>query len=137
MNRSASYFHLTFWILAFVFWLMATTDNHPNWTSRVASTLILTGMSAFFACCFTPRTFRASKILISLVALLGCGISAAVGIHVLYDVLIGPDPRRFPLSTNIGIDTAVILFNTIVAAFGALIVRSITGRPTWFLRRSE
>ncbi|MEM9703526.1 MAG: hypothetical protein AAF907_13890 [Planctomycetota bacterium] len=64
------------------------------------------------------------------------GLAAAVLIHVLYDGLLGPDPRRFSLIVNIVMDTAFVLVNTIAAAIAAWVVTVVTGRPVWRLART-
>lgn len=134
VNRFASYFHIAFWVFAFLIWLSGTTAHHPNWTLRITCTLVLILMSALYACCFTPRAISVGSIVVSLISLCGCGVFAAILIHLLYDSLIGPDPRRFGFVSNIAMDTAIVAFNTILAACFASIVRATTGRPTWFLR---
>ena len=51
----------------------------------------------------------------ALIGLTLCGTGAAIAIHFLYDILIGPDPRRFLLWSNIRMDIAIVCFNSLVA----------------------
>ncbi len=136
MNKFAVCFHLTCWPLAYTVWLVTTTAYHPNWTLRFSCTLTLVAMSALFACFCTPHSLRFGAIAASLTALLGCGLIAALIIHMLYDWSIGPDPRRFQLSTNIVMDIVVVLFNTLCVFVLARLVQFFTGRSVWFLRES-
>jgi hypothetical protein len=66
----------------------------------------------------------ALKFAFAIVCILCGGIVVALAIHAVYDVAIGPDPRRFGLVTNIGMDTAVV----------AALVALMSGLD-WYLRR--
>ena len=74
-----------------------------------------------------PRQRTRRALLKTLAALLACGVTAALVIHAVYDAMIGPDPRRFGLLQNIGMDTAIILFNTVVALTFASILSRVSG----------
>lgn len=120
-------FHTVFWLTLNVVWLLSTTANHPNWTLAVSCTSILTLASAVFAYCYMPHQRTRRALLKTLAALLACGVTAALVIHAVYDAMIGPDPRRFGLLQNIGMDTAIILFNTVVALTFASILSRVSG----------
>ena len=137
MNKSALYFHFGFWSCTFCFWLVLTTGNHPDWTLRILATGILVGMSALYAIRWSPRKLTAKHLFASSLALLGCGLVAAVTISLIYDAWIGPDPRRFSLLANLSMDTAVLLVNTVLAAVFAWTVKQLTGRPVWMLRPAK
>lgn len=137
VNKSAILFHATFWPAAYCVWLVTTTDYHPNGTLRVLCTFLLVGMSALYACCCTPRQRSFRAISISLLALLACGLGAALLIDLVYDWSIGPDPKRFGLARNIAMDTAVVLFNTLCAYVLAMLLESFLGRPLWQLRNTN
>lgn len=134
MNRSAVIFHAVFWTFAFAVWLVSTRAYHPTWTLRVACTFILVAASAIYACCFAPRQRNFPALAVSSLALLACGLAAALLVHIVYDWSLGPDPRRFSLAKNIVMDTAVVLFNTTCAYATAMLLQRVLGRPLWRLR---
>ena len=130
-NRDAVYFHTLYWMAAYGVWLMLTMSYHPNWTLRLIATALLVGGSAFYACCLTPRAWSGWPWIRSGMALIGCGVTTALMIHVIYDMLLGPDPRRFPLANNMVMDTAFVLFNTAIAALVAWILSRLTSKSLW------
>jgi len=77
------------------------------------------------------------RIALSSLALGLIGLATALVIHVIYDALLGPDPRRFKLTTNIVMDTTFVLINVLVAAMVAWAVAVATRFPVWHLRRSS
>ncbi len=78
-----------------------------------------------------------SDIFNSLALLLLSGLAAAIIIHFLYDWSVGADPRRFSLASNIVMDIAVVLFNTVVAFIVSQIIKNIFGLQVWFLSESK
>ena len=131
IDATALIFHIVFWLAAFFFWLFFTQANHPNWTLRILCTWILVDSSALFACFFSPRQFKPGPLFRSALLLAICGTAAALLIHVFYDALLGPDPLRFSLLSNIAMDIAFVLVNTLISAIVAALFTVTTGRPVW------
>lgn len=82
-----------------------------------------------FCRCFrrhqTSRSTSAvTKVLSAALCIIGAGILAAPAIRGVYDIEVGPDPRRFGLAANIGMDSAVVA--VLLALMGAI---------EWNLRR--
>ncbi len=73
---------------------------------------------------------------LSILALVVVGFLAAILIHVVYDVLLGPDPRRFSVAPNVLMDVAFVGVNAILAFGIARIMERVTGQSLSF-RHSE
>ena len=131
MNSKALVFHGVYWAAAYFLWLSLTTAYHPTWPLRILSTGVLVAASALFSCRFITRELKLKPLMLSAVALIVCGAVAALVISGIYDVLLGPDPRRFALTSNIVMDTAFVFINTIIAAIVATAVSYVTGTQLW------
>ena len=128
---NSSLFHLLYWSSAYFCWLFSTTTSHPNWTLRILCTGVLVTASAVYACRFTPQKLELKNVTFSVVMLMLCGTLAALLIHVLYDALLGPDPRRFSLTSNVIMDITFVLVNTLIAATVATMLFFTTGISMW------
>ena len=137
VNRAAIAFHSVFWVAAFVFWLVTTRSYHPNWTLRVACTSILVGASAVFAILFSPRVVTWKSAVAGLFALVIIGFVTATAIHVLYDLLIGPDPRRFSFPQNLWMDIVFVFTNAAIAWLVCCLFSFATGRSAWRIRSRD
>lgn len=110
------------WVL--LFWI--SRANHPTAMLNAAATtlMVLASATAFVV----MRTFRSTsavtRVLSAALCIIGAGIVAALAIRAVYDVEVGPDPRRFGLAANIGMDSAVV---------AVLVV--LMGAVDWNLRR--
>jgi hypothetical protein len=133
MNTNALVFHTVYWFVAYILWLSMTTAHHPTWTLRILCTGVLIAASALFACRFTPSELNLRQIALSVIGVIVCGSGAALLIHGTYDVLLGPDPRRFAFTSNLVMDIAFVFVNTIAAAIVATALSRPTGRQLWWL----
>lgn len=98
---------LTLWAL--LFWI--SRANHPTSTLNVAATtlMILAAIAAFAVILQTSRNASAAfKFGTAAFSVIGAGILAALAIGIVYDIEIGPNPRRFGLAANIVMDTVVV-----------------------------
>ncbi len=136
LNKSAYVFHLAFWLADFACWLVLSRGKHPNWAMGLVCTSVLVGASAFYAIALSPNGNTANRVGFSLLALIACGMLAATAIHGLYDIFIGPDPRRFSFASNAAMDTCLILANTMAARIMAWALGRVTGCQLWLLRAS-
>ncbi len=125
---------------------MISRDNHPTLALDAAATSVLIGASviAFVLLArtapFDGRPTSAAQTLIAALTICAlCGLAAAATITGIYNVMDGPDPRRFSFATNVKLDT-------IVVAVGVLLVTTSKGSPAvkrrlppslkpWFSRR--
>lgn len=120
---------LAVWLALWAFWTLATRAYHPDLRLASLATACLVAASAaavhLDARLLVPRYLRARRPAAYAVALaailLACGLLAAATIHLLYDALLGPDPRRFSFAVNVALDTAFVALH--VAA--ARLVRAI------------
>ena len=133
MNKKAVIFHSVIWIAAYFFWLFFTKANHPTWPLRIICTFMLVGASATYSCFFVPTSLEYRRIVASIFALIVIGVLTAVVIHFIYDALLGPDPRRFSLVSNIWMDTLFVLVNTLVAGLLAWLASAVFGKKVWRL----
>lgn len=110
------------WVL--LFWV--SRANHPTaLLNAAATTLMVMASAAAFAVMQTSRSTSAvTKVLSAALCIIGAGILAALAIRGVYDIEVGPDPRRFGLAANIGMDSAVVA--VLLALMGAI---------EWNLRR--
>ena len=111
------------WVL--LFWI--SRANHPTSMLNVAATTV---MVLFSVAAFTviTQTSRNAPVVLKLAGaascIIGAGVLAALAVRTVYDIEIGPDPRRFGLVANIAMDTAVV---------AALV--TLMGGLQWSLRR--
>lgn len=95
------------WVL--LFWI--SRANHPTSMLNAAATTIMV-LSAIAASAVIAQTSRNAsvvwKLSVAAICIIGAGVLAALAIRVVYDIAIGPDPRRFGVAANIGMDTAVV-----------------------------
>jgi len=105
------------WIL--LFWV--SRANHPTaMLNASATTLMIVASVAAFAVIArnsnsNSAAFKFGAVALSIVC---AGVLVALAIGAVYDVEIGPDPRRFSLAANIVMDTVVVAI--LVALMGAL-----------------
>lgn len=115
------------WALLWVLLFWVSRANHPTaMLNAAATTLMVLASAAAFAVII--QSFKSSSGMLRVcsapLSIIGAGILAALAIRAIYDLEIGPDPRRFGLGANIGMDTAVV----------AVLV-TIMGAVNWSLRR--
>lgn len=120
------------WAALWAFWVVVSRHNHP--TLRI--NLIASGMlvATFAAAVYAnhrgliPRLWKARRFAAYAAALLLamglCALICTVAIHVMYDVLWGPDPARFGFWTNLGMEFALVAFHVAVIACGVCLVRA-------------
>lgn len=103
---------------AFLFWV--SRANHPTaMLNAAATTLMVLAAAAAFAVLMQAATRRMSallKVCIAALCIITAGVVAALAIQAVYDVEIGPDPRRFGMADNIGMDSAVVAVLVALAA---------------------
>ena len=106
------------WGLVFAFWFVASRNNHPTPLLNTLATSILVGCSAVgvlvWKQAFSGRPFvvRTASRVLCVVAL---GTLAAVIIRLIYDLLLGPDPRRFSFVSNLMMDIAFVAIHVLIA----------------------
>ena len=96
------------WIL--LFWI--SRPNHPTSMLNATATtvMVLFSIAAFVIIARSSRNAPfVLKLSVTAICIVGAGVLAALAIRVVYDIAIGPDPRRFGLATNIAMDTAVVV----------------------------
>ena len=128
-NRIA--LHVAAWVALFAFWLFVTRGYHPTPLIGALATTLL--VAAFAGAVYTnsylllPRFagrglwVRYSLWLIALVAVLD--VAVVLAIRGVYDLLWGPDPRRFGFWSNFATDGVGILAHII----GGLVVLNVLG----------
>ncbi|HLY07516.1 MAG TPA: hypothetical protein VKR31_17350 [Rhizomicrobium sp.] len=117
----------TCWAVLWVLLFWVSRANHPTvMLDAVATTLMVMASAAAFAIIVqaSRSTSAITKICAVALAIVGGGILAALAIHAVYDIEVGPDPRRFGLMANIGMDTAVVAVSV-----------TLVGAAEWGLRR--
>lgn len=134
LNVNAVVFHSLYWLVAYFGWLFATVNYHPSWTLRILCTAILVVASAGYSCFFSPRQLSLKSFLRSSAALIVIGVVAAIAIHLIYDAILGPDPRRFPLTSNLVMDTVFVLANSCIAGLIAWAFSKLVRRNVWDLK---
>jgi len=106
------------WGLVFAFWFFVSRNNHPTLLLNALATSVLVGCSAagvlVWQQAFSRRSFvvRTALRILCVVAL---GMMAAVIIRLFYDLLLGPDPRRFSFVSNLVMDIAFVAIHVLVA----------------------
>ncbi len=92
-----------------------TRDNHPSEDINAYSTGVLMAATALYTYFGLEKLFDGAKRIRSIVYLLGLGVGAAAVIYLIYENMVGPDPRRFGLVKNILMDTGFVLMNSLLA----------------------
>ena len=110
---------------ALLFWV--SRANHPTFMLNATATTLMV-LASVVAFAVIMQTSNGTSVILKLcsgaLGIIGAGVMAALAIRGVYDIEIGPDPRRFGLAANIGMDTAIVA--VLVTLMGAL---------NWSLRR--
>ncbi len=124
------------WLSLWVFWTAVSCGRHPTLLVGALATGALLGACA--AAVYSDRIVLAPRLLASrrfatywaaVVLVVGAAALAAVAaIGRVYDVLWGPDERRFGFRANFGIDFAAVALH--VAAAALLARRAARRRET-------
>lgn len=117
--------HVLAWLALWCFWVVASRHNHPNWTLNGIATALLVATFALAVYAnhlvLIPRLLRRGRILaylsgLAIVAIL-LALACTLLIGLVYDLLWGPDPRRFGFGVNFAAElTGVALHLAVVAA---------------------
>ena len=122
-----------FWVGLWVFWFVVSRQNHPAIGLNIMATTCLV---ATFALAFNlnerfliPRVLAKRQFGLYALGLAGVQMVLALVctgvIHLGYDLVIGPDPRRFGFVLNLAIEFALISFHV---AVGRVIVWLLSQR---------
>ena len=106
------------WGLVFVFWFVVSRNNHPTSLLNALATSILVGCSAVgvlvWRHAFSGRRFPVRTAL-RVLCVVVLGTLAALIIRLIYDLLLGPDPRRFSFVSNLMMDIGFVAIHVLVA----------------------
>jgi hypothetical protein len=121
------------WAAVWGFWVAVSLNNHPNLRLNVIASglLVLTFAAAVYAnhLWLLPRLWSRRRFgayaagLLLVMGLLAMICTAAI--HVVYDVLWGPDPARFGFLTNLGMESALVAFHVLMVAVGVAVARKL------------
>jgi hypothetical protein len=134
--------HALAWFALWGFWAAASRHNHPDLRIDAIATALL--VATFAAAVYAnhlwliPRLWRTRRIAAYAAALLSVMVSLAlacvVAIRLAYDLLWGPDPRRFGFWANFGMELVGVAMHVAAVAVGVWLYasRRITGggRPS-------
>lgn len=117
--------HLFVWITLVGAYSFIFKANHPSITVSVISTsfLMLGSAIAVYAKLFLNAQQLTNKLtwiqcfMIMVVVLLVTTVSVVFSIQLVYDSLVGPDPLRFSLLTNLVIDFIWIVFHLLILSW--------------------
>lgn len=120
--------HAIAWAALWAFWVVVSRHNHPNLLLNALATglLVATFAAAVYAnhLRLIPRLCRRRRFAAYALALLltmsALALACTGAIHVVYDLIHGPDPARFGFWTNFGMEFAGV---TIHVAGAACVVR--------------
>lgn len=119
------------WSLVLAFWLVVSRSNHPTLLLNLLSTSILVVCSAasfgVWNAGFRGKSW-AIRLLLRSAGTVSFGIAAAVIIHVVYDVIHGPDPLRFSPLANVIMDIAFVGIHVLLAWFASWLWKMATQR---------
>lgn len=132
------------WLALWSFWVVVSRQNHPTLTLNLIASALLV---LTFACAvyvnhlrLIPRLWKARRFAAYgaalLLAMAGLALICTAAIHIVYDVLRGPDPARFGFWTNFLMEFVLVAFHASVVAAGVWLVRWIRrmrGRESWSL----
>jgi len=112
------------YVLFFGALVAVSRNNHPTLTLNLVASGIMT-LASLLVFVLPVRVTASGAIRVLLVgcACLVAGAVAAVSISLVYDALWGPDPLRFGMIENVGMDTAVVLAGWLWASLVARLVR--------------
>lgn len=106
------------WGLVFVCWMIVSRHNHPTLALNGIATFVLVGCSAigvlFWKHAFAGREYIARTAL-RVTGVIALGTVAAVVIRFFYDMILGPDPRRFSFSANLVMDITFVAVHVLGA----------------------
>ncbi len=106
------------WSVVFVFWMILSRHNHPTLVLNSIATFVLVGCSAvgaeFWKRAFVGRTF-ALRTIMRLAGIIALGAIAAVVIRLFYDMILGPDSRRFSFVANLLMDITFVAIHLFAA----------------------
>lgn len=116
--------HLLAWVALWIFWVFVSRHNHPSWLLNAAATtfLVATFALAVYAnhLVLIPGFLRRGRIAAYLAGLLSVTIVLALlctlAISLAYDILVGPDPRRFSFGANFAMEFAGVALHVAAVA---------------------
>jgi hypothetical protein len=118
------------WGALWGFWVVVSRHNHPNlMLNAIASALLVAtfaGAVYLNHLRLIPRlwgtrrfaAYGAALLLVMGVLALAC----TAAIHVVYDMLQGPDPARFGFWANFGMEFGLVAFHVAVVAAGVWLI---------------
>lgn len=119
------------WSLVLIFWLMVSRNNHPTLLLNLLATSILVICSAasfhVWKVGFQGKSMGA-RLLLRLAGTVLLGILAAAVIHVVYDMIHGPDPLRFSPVANAIMDIAFVGIHVLLAWLASSLWKRATQR---------
>jgi hypothetical protein len=124
MRRPAIFLQALAWAALWGFWVVALRHNHPSLQLKAIASGSL--VAAFAAAVYAnrhwliPGLWRERRYavdaaaLLLVVALLALACTAAI--HVMYDILWGPDPARFGFRANLGMEFGLVAIHVLLIA---------------------
>lgn len=109
MPLTAATTNTLLWTAIAIAWLIQSRPYHP-------SAGLWIGATALLIVCSIAAERLGSKLtqqwrVLWLVYWILLGVLAAASIHILYDVIHGPDPLRFPFLLNCIMDSIIVMMN--------------------------
>ena len=134
--RPAVLWQIVGWFGLWLFWFVVSRHNHPTLVLDAIATAVLVSAVALavYANHFwlRPRLWRAKRFteyaLAMLVALGVLALGCVLLIQQVYDLLWGPDPRRFGFWANLGLDFSGLAIHVLAITACTWIFRRVTGR---------
>ena len=133
---------MAIWVGLWCFWVVVSRNNHPTLLLNGIATGVL--IIAFAASIYfnwrvlVPRYWRSRKFLAYwtwlLLAMSALTVADVAVIQKIYDVLWGPDPRRFGFWVNYGLDFTGIGLHLLLAS---LVVRLIQDKRRSMMEQRE
>ncbi|MDG3007969.1 hypothetical protein [Paludisphaera mucosa] len=129
------------WLALWGFWVGLSRHNHPNLKLNLIASalLVMTFAAAAYAnhLVLIPRYWRRSRFLAyaaSLLMVMGLlALACTLAIHLVYDLLWGPDPARFGFGTNLVMEFILVATHVVLIAAVVRLRRSAgrrSSRPT-------
>ncbi len=109
MQLTAATTNTILWTLISIAWLIQSRPYHPSAVLWISATALLIVCS--IAAEQLGRRLTPPRRAMWLVYWIGFGVLAAASIHILYDIMHGPDPLRFPFLLNCIMDTIIVMMN--------------------------
>jgi hypothetical protein len=125
------------WVALWGFWVVVSRHNHPSLVlNAVASALLVAtfaGTVHLNQLRLIPRLWDARRFTVYggalLLAMGGLALACTAAIHIVYDLLWGPDPARFGFWTNFGMEFVLIAIHVLVASASIWLIGWISRKP--------